>query len=92
MFKNFNKKKISIAGLITLIPLNIVAFYFIKENIEITLALKNIQNPEAINSLQQKMVMGNFFTAVVFTLDIVFILFLLYLLFKMVTKSLKNLN
>jgi len=92
MFKNFNKKKIIFAGLITLIPLNILAVYFIKENIGITLALKNMQDPEAINSLQEKMVTGNFFTAVVFTIDIVFILFLLYLLFKMVTKSLKNLN
>jgi hypothetical protein len=90
MFKNLNKKKITIAGLIALIPLNILAFFFIKENIGITLALNNIHNPQEINVLQEKMIAGNFFSAVVFTLDIVFILFLLYLLFKTLTRSLKN--
>ena len=92
MLKNLTIKKISIAGLITLIPLNLTAFYFIKSSIESTILLQKIQDPVAIQSLQEKKALGNLFTAAVVTIDIIFVLFFLYLLFKLLTKSLKNIN
>ncbi|KIA89751.1 hypothetical protein [Kaistella jeonii] len=90
MFKNSNKKKWIISGIIILLPLNFLAVYLIKQSIGITEALGHVDNQKAAEYLHQKVLAYNVFAAVVITLDFVFILILLYFLFKIITKNFKN--
>lgn len=92
MFKNSSKKKWIISGVIILLPLNFLAFYLLQQTIGIQDALEHIDDQNVVLSLQQKSSMYTIFTAIVITLDLVFLLFIFYLLFKMLTKSLKNTN
>lgn len=92
MFKNSSKKKWIISGVIILLPLNFLAFYLLQQTIGIQDALEHVDDQNVAASLQQKSSMYTIFTAVVITLDLVFLLFIVYLLFKMLTKSLKNPN
>ena len=92
MFEKFTKKKIVIPVIITLIPLNILAFYLLNQSIGIADALEHIENQKIAESLHQKGLIYNFFSAIVFTFDLAFILILLFILFKKIIKSLKNSN
>ena len=92
MFEKFTKKKIIIPVIITLIPLNILAFYLLNQSIGIADALEHIENQKIAESLHQKGLIYNFFSAIVFTFDLAFILILLFILFKKIIKSLKNSN
>lgn len=92
MFEKFNRKKTIIAVIITLLPLNILAIYLISQSIGIKKAISQIDNKAATDSLLQKHYVYNVFSAVVITLDLVFIIILLYFLFKIITKNFKNSN
>ncbi|QOW11478.1 hypothetical protein Q73A0000_14425 [Kaistella flava (ex Peng et al. 2021)] len=90
MFNNSkNKKRLIIAG-IFLVALNIFAFYILKHGIGIAKAIKNTENKEALHSLEQKQILSDVLSSLVFTIDIALIFFAFYILIKMVFKSLKN--
>lgn len=84
-----NKKKLLAAG-VFLVALNIFAFYILQKGIGIAKAIKNTENKEALNALEQKQILSDVFPSLVFTIDIGLIFFGCYLLIKMVFKSLKN--
>lgn len=90
MFKNVSAKKLVFSGFIILVPLNILAYYLITQSIGIRDAMQHVDNQRALESLSQKSSFYNIFSAVVITLDLVFVLVLLFILFKTFTKSLKN--
>ena len=83
-------KKILIAAILILIALNAVAFYVLQKGIGIAEAIKNTENKEALNSLEQKQVFSDVFPSLVFTIDIALIFLVCYLLIKMLFKSLKK--
>lgn len=90
MFKNLkNKKRLIIAG-IFLVALNIFAFYILKHGIGIAKAIKNTDNKEALNALEQKQILSDVLPSIVFTIDIALLFLSCYLLIKMLVKSLKN--
>lgn len=90
MLNKFSKKQIYIFGALILLILNALAFFAVKESIGIIEALQQVQDEAAIQSLQQKSLFYNAFSAIVITLDLVALLFLLYLLHKLIFKTLKN--
>lgn len=92
MFEKFSRKKTIIAGIITLIPLNLLAFYLVNQSIGIADALEHVDEQKVAESLHQKGLFYNVLSAGIITLDFAFILMMLYFLFKTVTKSLKNSN
>jgi uncharacterized membrane protein len=87
---NSKYKKILIAAVLILIALNVVAFYVLQKGIGIAEAIKNTENKEALNSLEQKQVFSDVFPSLVFTIDIALIFLVCYLLIKMLFKSLKK--
>lgn len=76
MFKNSKGNKILISAGLFLIAMNFFAFYIIKKTIGIAEAIKNTENKDAINSLEQKKIFGDVFPSLIFTVDIAVILFL----------------
>lgn len=87
---NSKYKKIIIAAVLILIALNVVAFYILKEGIGIAEAIKNTDNKEVLNALEQKQIWSDVLPSLVFTIDIAIVLLLLYLVVKMAFKSLKK--
>ena len=92
MFEKFNRKKTIFAVIITLIPLNILAVYLVNQSIGIRKAINRVDDQRIADSLLQKNYIYNVFSAVVITLDLIFIIILLYFLFKIIMKGLKNTN
>ena len=84
-----NKKTLAAVG-IFLVALNIYAFYILQKGIGIAKAIKNTENKEVLNALEQKQIFSDVFPSLVFTIDIGLLFFACYLLIKMVFKSLKK--
>lgn len=90
MFKNLITRKSVAITLTVLVILNFLAFYFINQSIGITAALQKVEDPKAINSLQNKQIFSDIFPSIVFTIDIFIVLILLFLFIKFIFRSIKK--
>ncbi len=83
-------RKYVIIGVITLLMLNVLAFYFINKGIETEKLIRQTQDAGLVAQLQQEQVLNDVLPSLVFTVNIALVLLLVVLGIRSLLKKRKT--